>query len=53
MKSLAATGGGWAAQKRDPNLVLSVHATLAKTLPNNPKICRSLPKVGESMKVSK
>ena len=42
-------GGGWAAQKRDPNLVFSVHATLTKTLPNNPKIRYSLPKEGESL----
>ncbi|MCX6961507.1 MAG: hypothetical protein NTZ08_03535 [Verrucomicrobia bacterium] len=37
---------GGAAQKRDSILVFSVHATLTKTLPNNPKIRRSLPKVG-------
>jgi hypothetical protein len=45
--------GGWGAQKRYPILVFSVHATLTKTLPNNPKIRRSLPKVGGSMKVAK
>jgi hypothetical protein len=37
---------GGAAQKRYPILVFSVHATITKTLPNNPKIRRSLPKVG-------
>jgi hypothetical protein len=41
------------AQKRDPNFVFSVHATLTKILPNNPKIGHSLPKVGKSMKVAK
>ena len=30
-------------------LVFSVHATLTKTLPNNPKIGRSLPKVGKAI----
>ena len=42
-----------AAQKRDPILVFSVHATFTKPLPNNPKIRRSLAKVGGSMKVAK
>jgi len=44
---------GGVAQKRNPILVFSVHATLTKNLPNNSKIRRSLPKVGESMKVAK
>jgi hypothetical protein len=44
---------GGAAQKRDPILVLIIHATLTKNLPNNPKIRRSLPKAGKSMKVGK
>jgi hypothetical protein len=42
-----------AAQKRDPILVFIVHGTLTKNLPSNPRIRRSLPKVGESMKVAK
>jgi len=40
------------ARKREPIFVFSVHVTLTKTLPNNPKIRRSLPKVGGSMKVA-
>jgi hypothetical protein len=42
---------GWGLKNATPSPLLSVHATLTKTPPNNPKIRRSLPKVEKSMKV--
>jgi hypothetical protein len=41
---------GWGLKNATPSPLGSVHATLTKTPPNNPKIRRSLPKVEKSMK---
>ena len=48
VRGVQPTEGG-AAQKRDPILVFSVHATLTENLLNNSNIGRSLPKVGKAI----
>ena len=43
---------GWGLKNATPSPLLSVHATLTKNPPNNPKIRRSLPKVERVVKAA-